>query len=61
MATPSERSEPLTDSRRDLTRDTFCIYCQREYANHANLVRHIARKHPGTYTYNAYVGTARDA
>lgn len=39
----------------DLTRDTFCIYCQREYANHANLVRHIARKHPGTYAYNAYV------
>jgi hypothetical protein len=38
-----------------LTQDTVCVYCQRAYASHANLVRHIARKHPGTYAYQAYV------
>ena len=40
---------PATDWER------FCIYCQREYASHANLVRHIARKHPGTYAYATFV------
>jgi len=28
---------------------TFCIYCQKQYANPRNLRKHIEKKHPGTY------------
>ncbi len=31
--------------------DSFCFYCQRQYASKANLVRHIERQHPGTYAH----------
>jgi hypothetical protein len=29
--------------------ETFCIYCQREYATPKTLRRHIESEHPGTY------------
>ena len=32
--------------------ETFCIYCQREYANQVTLRRHIERKHPDTYAFH---------
>ena len=36
--------------------DTFCIYCQRDFASHGNLVRHIDLKHKHTYAWCSYVG-----
>jgi hypothetical protein len=41
-------------SDRDLSHDTLCVYCSRYFASHANLVRHIKRKHPGTYAEQSY-------
>lgn len=29
--------------------ETFCIYCQKEYARPLNLESHVLRQHPGTY------------
>jgi hypothetical protein len=28
---------------------TFCLYCQKEYASPRNLRIHIEKKHPGSY------------
>lgn len=36
--------EPWHDNYQD-----FCIYCQRKFATMLNLVKHIEKKHPGTY------------
>lgn len=33
--------------------ETFCVYCQKEYASPDNLNRHVLRQHPGTYRANA--------
>lgn len=39
----------------DTSMDTFCVYCQRYFASHINLIRHIKRKHPGTYAEQSFV------
>jgi hypothetical protein len=31
--------------------EAFCFYCQRQYASHANLIRHIRHAHQNTYAY----------
>ena len=31
--------------------ETFCIYCQRQFASPKNLRRHIERLHVDTYVY----------
>lgn len=39
--------------------ETFCIYCQKEYASPDNLKRHVLTKHPGTYRATAYTSAKR--
>lgn len=38
----------------DTTEESFCVYCQKQYASPANLRRHVAGKHPGSTRDWAY-------
>lgn len=48
-------------SKRNERKNTFCIYCQDEMGTNAKLVRHLRRKHKGTYAQIALAPMKGDA
>lgn len=50
----------MAKAKYDILRETFCIYCQRQFASPANLQRHVLNKHPNTYASSSILKARRD-